>query len=96
MINASKCSSLSIQSGKSYNLSFHLTGDTGEKVQISSVCEKPIKFLGSQISALNKPNEMFQFLYEKLEIKMKNIDDSKLRGEFKLNIYSRYALPSLR
>ena len=33
VIKPSKCSSLSIQSGKSSNLSFHLTGETGEKVQ---------------------------------------------------------------
>ena len=39
---------------------------------------------------------MFQFLFDKLEGKLKNIDMCKLRGEFKLNIYSRYALPSLR
>ena len=96
VIKPSKCSSLSIQSGKSSNLNFHLLNQNGEKVSIASVCDKPLKFLGSQITALNKPSEMFQFLYDKLENKMKNIDDSKLRGEFKLNIYCRYALPSLR
>ena len=96
VIKPSKCSSLSIQSGKSLNLSFFLSDESGEKIAISSVCDKPLKFLGSQITALNKPNDMFKFLYEKLESKLKNIDRSKLRGEFKLNIYSRYALPSLR
>ena len=39
---------------------------------------------------------MFLFLHEKLETKLKNIDASKLRGEYKLNIYSRYALISMR
>ena len=96
VIKPGKCSSLSIQSGKSSNLSFFLSDESGEKIAISSVCDKPLKFLGSQITALNKPNDMFEFLYEKLESKLKNIERSKLRGEFKVNIYSRYALPSLR
>ena len=39
---------------------------------------------------------MFEFLYEKFEAKLKNIDSCFLRGEYKLNIYSRYALISMR
>ena len=96
VIKPSKCSSLSIQSGKSTNLNFHLLNEAGEKISISSVADKPLKFLGSQITSLNKPQDMFQFLFDKLEKKLMNIDESNLRGEYKLNIYSRYALPSLR
>ena len=63
---------------------------------VSLIKNKPLKFLGSNVSALNKPQDMHQFLYDKLETKLKNIDSSHLRGEHKLNIYSRYALISMR
>ena len=33
---------------------------------------------------------------DKLSTKLKNIDETKVRGEFKVAIYTRYALPSLR
>ena len=39
---------------------------------------------------------MFEFWYEKFETKLKNIDFCFLRGEYKLNIYSRYALISMQ
>ena len=39
---------------------------------------------------------MFASLYSKLKGKLENIDKSTLRGEYKCNIYSRYALPSIR
>ena len=97
VIKPSKCSSLSIQSGKSAKIDFFLEDNqTGQKTTISSIVDKPLKFLGSQVTALNKPQNMFLFLHEKLETKLKNIDASKLRGEYKLNIYSRYALISMR
>jgi hypothetical protein len=39
---------------------------------------------------------MFASLLSKLKTKLENIDKSTIRGEYKCNIYSRYALPSLR
>jgi hypothetical protein len=39
---------------------------------------------------------MFASIFTKLENKLKNINNSTLRGEHKLNIYTRYALPSMR
>ena len=39
---------------------------------------------------------MFAFLNSKLKAKLENIDSSTLRGEYKVNIYSRFALPSIR
>ena len=39
---------------------------------------------------------MFEFLFEKLAKKLQNIDNSSLRGEHKMKIYSRYALLSMR
>ena len=39
---------------------------------------------------------MFVSIKTKLNQKLENIDSCLLRGEYKLNIYSRYALPSMR
>ena len=58
--------------------------------------DNPIKFLGSNLAGDNSPNAMFVKIFSMLEAKLKNIEESTLRGEFKLNIYSRYALPSMR
>ena len=97
VIKPKKCRSLSIQGGKAVNIPFRLKDkDTGEDVNIASVIEKPMKFLGSEVSGTNSPNAMFASLYSKLKGKLDNIDKSTLRGEHKCNIYSRYALPSIR
>ena len=95
LIKPSTCASLSIQSGRSTDVSFTLS-DVGETIPIDLIKNKPQKFLGSIVTALNKPQDMFEFLLDKFEKKLKNIDNSKLRGEYKLNIYSRYALISMR
>lgn len=65
-------------------------------MEIDSVIEKPLKFLGSEVCGLNTPSAMFASTFEKLKQKLENIDKSTLRGEFKTKIYARYALPSLR
>ena len=95
VIKPGKCASLSIQSGRASESIFHLTEGV-QKIPIELVKNKPLKFLGSNVTALNKPNEMFQFLSEKFETKLKNIDNCYLRGEHKLKIYSNYALTSMR
>ena len=48
--------------------------------------DKPHIFLGSNITALHKAQDMSAFLFEKLEVKLKNIDKSKIRGEYKVNV----------
>ena len=53
------------------------------------------KFLGSMVTALSKPSDKFEFLLEKPETKLKNIDNYSLRGEHKLTIYSNYDLTSM-
>ena len=95
IIKPSKCASLSIQSGKSTEVSFNLTGN-GNHHQIELIKDKPQKFLGSFVTALNKPKDMYEFLCEKLNKKLQNIDNCSLRGEHKMKIYSRYALISMR
>ena len=39
---------------------------------------------------------MFASIHLKLKTKLENINKSTLRGEYKANIYARYALPSIR
>ena len=56
----------------------------------------PHKFLGSAITPTCSPSDNFSHLKEKLEEKLANVDKAKCRGEFKLAVYERYALPSLR
>ena len=95
VIKPTKCSSLSIQSGKSSDIVFHLTEESG-KIEIGLVKNKPQKFLGSNVTSLNTPSDMFEFLLKMLEKKLQNIDKCSLRGENKLKIYSNYALISMR
>ena len=85
-----------IESGKTVNIQYKLNDKNGRPVNISSVIDEPMKFLGSEVSGTNTPLAMFALIYSKLETKLENISKSTLRGEHKLNIYSRYALPSMR
>ena len=44
----------------------------------------------------NTPQDHLNFLTDKFTSKLKNIDATKVRGEFKMAVYTRYALPSMR
>jgi hypothetical protein len=65
-------------------------------VNILSILDKPMKFLGLEITGSKTPSAMFVFLELKLKTKLENIDACTLRGEYKVNIYSRFALTSIR
>ena len=54
------------------------------------------KFLGSQIFFSGKTNEVFDYVKTEISSKMKNIDQSLVRPEYKVSIYVRYLLPALR
>ena len=91
-----KCRALSIKSGKAEIINFHLTDEKCDKVNISSVLVNPLKFLGAILAESNTPSARFELIHQKLKTKLENIDKSSIRGEYKLAIYSRYALPSMR
>ena len=91
VIKPKKCRSLSIEKGETRNIQFTLRNDT----KIDSIIDKPMKFLGSELTEAKNPLAMFTQIFSKLEVKLQNIDKSTLRGEFKTNLYSRYALPSM-
>ena len=54
------------------------------------------KFLGAVMTHHNTAQDRFQFLIDKLTQKLSNLDNSSVRGEYKMAVYTRYILPSLR
>ena len=97
-LKSSKCRSLSICSGQVQDVTFVIKDYSNDelKVPIETVHNRPHKFLGSQITYSNTPQEYFKHFQEVLKTKLENIEESKVRGEYKLSIYERYALPSMR
>ena len=83
----SKCRSLSIKRGQvdGEQKFFLLTGD-GEEVFLKTMEDDPHKFLGSHITNLNTPADHFNFLKSKLEEKLSNLDQTLVRGEYKVAI----------
>ena len=95
VLKAPKCRSLSITGGKTSNIHFTLN-NSGSEVKILFVLEKNMKFLESEVTGDSSKSAMFASMKLKLETKLENIHKSTLRGEYKLKIYSQYALPSMR
>ena len=95
---SSKCRSLSIRTGKVANVSFVMTNseDNSVKTHIETVHKRPHKFLGSQITYSNSPKEFFKHFHDVLKKKLENINNAKVRGEHKLAVFEKYALPSMR
>ena len=65
-------------------------------VHIDTVHTNPHKFLGATVTINNTPKEYFNILKTILTDKLNNIDRSLVKGEHKLAIYERHALPSMR
>ena len=87
--------SLSIQGGKVTDIRFFLLDGNIEIVFLNNMEDDPHKFLGSSITKSNSPADHFSFLKEKLVCKLKKINETRVRGEYKIVVYSRYILPSL-
>ena len=95
----SKCRSLSVVSGKPKVKPFYLKStleNSTTPVLVNSVITHPHKFLGSVITPTCSPQDYFREMKQKMEEKLSNIDKAKCRGEYKLAVYERYALPSMR
>ena len=69
--------------------------NTTTSTRINSVMTHPHKFLGSVITSTCSPEECFTQMKLKLEEKLNNIDNAKVRGEYKLAIYEQCALLSM-
>ena len=90
-LKLSKCRSLSIFSGAPTEIEFSIGNST-----IQSLKDHPHKFLGSQICFSGKSSETYDFIRKEISLKLQNIDNCSVRPEYKLCIYSRYLLPSIR
>ena len=69
---------------------------TNEKVELKTLEDDPHKFLGAVVTHLNTPQDHCNFLKKKINQKLENLDKTRVRGEYKLAVYSRYILLSLR
>jgi hypothetical protein len=86
-----KCKSISIRSGKPDACTFTL----GENV-LKSLKDAPEKFLGSNITFSGKSSDIYAIVKSKLESIITNISSCMIRNEFKLRVYTQYAIPSIR
>ena len=91
----SKCRTLSIQGGTVKPCSFYLLDKDSVQTPLATLEDDPTKFLGSSLTHQNTPADHHKFLQAKLESKLSNLDKVEVRGEYKVAVYMRYALPSL-
>ena len=90
-LKPSKCRSLSLLSGRPTAVNFTIAGN-----HVKTLDEDPQKFLGSLVTFSGKTSEIFTMIKDKLNTKLSNIDNCLVRNEYKVNIYSKYFLPSIR
>ena len=86
-----KCRSISICQGSAREVAFKINDDT-----LATVKDKPEKFLGSYISFYGKSQDNYDIINRKLSDVLQHIDDSQIRNEYKIRVFTEYALPSLR
>ena len=97
ILKPSKCRSLSITSGKPTNITFTLKDPNSDNlINLKTLEDDPFKFFGSTITFRNTAAENYDILNDMLTKKLENLDKCLIRGEYKVAIYSRYLLPSLR
>ena len=85
-----KCKNLSICSGSPKIVPFSLGGK-----DLDSIKDSPMKFLGACVSFQSTSMEGFTFIHNKLEFMLKNIESTNIRPEFKVRIYTQYAMSSI-
>ena len=90
-IKPSKCRSFSIKAGSPEIINFNIEG-----YQVPSIAEEEQKFLGRVLFFSGKSVECFQLLENIISEKLKNLDKTAVRNEFKVEIYKIYILPSIR
>ena len=90
-LKPSKCRSFSLNGGKPTSVHYKI----GEDV-VPTIAEEEQKFLGRLLFFSGKSSETFNHIKETLLSKLKNIDSCAVRSEYKLKIYHKYLLPSIR
>ncbi len=90
-LKSSKCKSLSISSISSKVVNFHLSDQ-----EIVSIIDSPEKVLGAQITFSGKQSVIFKNISDGFKWALNNIDQSLIRNDYKLKVYSHYLLPVIR
>lgn len=96
LLKSSKCKSHSISSGKPKDITFKLKNKQNDIIQIDNLVNNEHKFLGQILMFENSPSDHFKLLKSKLESKLDNLDSTAIKSEYKLAVYSKYLIPSLR
>ena len=65
-------------------------------MDLKTLEDDPHRFLGCIVTFHNNPKEHSAFLKEKLSGKMNKLDNTLVRAEYKIAVYTWYVLPSLR
>ncbi len=95
-----KCRAMSISSGHPVTASFtlrdHSDINNPTKIVLKDMTHDPHKFLGLTLTFDNTAKDHLDVLTDILVKKLENLDSSLVRGEYKLSVYERYLLPSIR
>jgi len=91
MLAPNKCRSFSISTGKPDVVNFKIGLEN-----IPSIKSEEQKFLGRLLFFNGKGKETLSHIKSELTRRLSNLNKTKIRQEFKLAIYSRYILPSMR
>lgn len=86
-----KCKTLSICGGRSKEVPFSINDNV-----LTYVKDKPEKFLGSWITYEGTTQVSYSLIHDKIKAMLDNIDSSLVRSEYKLNVYVKYVLSSVK
>ena len=90
-LKPSKCRSFSLSSGKPSIITFTIGSSL-----VPSIAEEDQHYLGAKVFFLGKESEVVKELSSRIKSKLVNVDNTAVRSEYKLAVYERYLLPSLR
>ena len=90
-LKPSKCRSFSISAGKPSKINFFI----GDKI-IPSISDEDQHYLGAKVYFQGKESEVLEDMTNLISKKLKNLDDTLVRNEYKLAVHARYLIPSLR
>ncbi len=91
VIEPSKCKTLFICSGSSKVVKFALSDH-----DIGSIEHSQERFLGSQITYSGKQSDTFSYIHSGIKTVLDNISHFLIRDEYKVKVYSQYALSAIR
>lgn len=90
-LKLSKCKSMSISAGKSNAVPFTIGG-----TPLTFVKDSPELFLGSYVDYKGTSEGAFDYIHDKVDRILCNVETSSIRPEYKLKVYEKYVLSSLR